>query len=57
MATSIPADLIRAGDRLGRIAAGRAADLVRLDAALALRAIWRDGDFHNPRPASGRTAI
>ena len=36
MAGRIPADLIGAGGRLGRIAPGRAADLVLLDAGFGL---------------------
>jgi N-acetylglucosamine-6-phosphate deacetylase len=37
MVTSIPADLIGAGDRFGRIKAGRKADLILLDADLTLQ--------------------
>ncbi|RJE80851.1 N-acetylglucosamine-6-phosphate deacetylase [Paracoccus sp. JM45] len=37
MATSIPADFVKAGDRLGRIATGRKADLILLDADMTLQ--------------------
>jgi N-acetylglucosamine-6-phosphate deacetylase len=43
MATSVPAGVIGAGDRLGRLAPGRAADMVWLDAGLALGRVWRGG--------------
>jgi N-acetylglucosamine-6-phosphate deacetylase len=43
MATSVPAAAIGRSDTLGRIAAGRRADLVHLDDVLALRAVWQGG--------------
>ncbi len=44
MATRLPADLIGWGDRLGRIAPGRGADVVLLDDYFALRAVWQGGN-------------
>ena len=43
MASAVPADCIGMGDRLGRLAPGRAADLVHLDADLGLGGTWRGG--------------
>jgi N-acetylglucosamine-6-phosphate deacetylase len=43
MATAAPAAAIGMGDRLGRLAPGLPADLVHLDADLALRGVWRAG--------------
>lgn len=43
MASRIPADLIGWGDRLGRIAPGRAAQLVHLGDDFALRGVWHAG--------------
>ena len=44
MASAVPAAVIGMGDRLGRLAPGRAADLVHLDAELGLRGVWRAGE-------------
>ena len=41
--TSTPARAIGRGDDLGRLAPGYAADLVLLDADLAVTAVWADG--------------
>ncbi|MBB5224487.1 N-acetylglucosamine-6-phosphate deacetylase [Amaricoccus macauensis] len=43
MATYAPAAALRATDRMGRLAPGLAADLVHLDADLALGGVWRGG--------------
>lgn len=43
MATSVPARVIGLADRHGRIAPGRAADLVHLSDRCELRAVWRRG--------------
>ena len=43
MATHAPAAALRATDRMGRLAPGLAADLVHLDADLALGGVWRGG--------------
>lgn len=43
MVTAIPATLIGAGDRLGHLAPGRAADLVHLADDLTLAGVWRAG--------------
>ncbi|NYS25456.1 N-acetylglucosamine-6-phosphate deacetylase [Rhodobacteraceae bacterium 2376] len=43
MAGSLPAALIGAGERLGRIAPGLPADLVLLDPDLRLRRVWQGG--------------
>ena len=43
MASSLPAALIGAGGRLGRIAPGLRADLVFLDRDLRLRSVWQGG--------------
>jgi N-acetylglucosamine-6-phosphate deacetylase len=43
MASATPARLIGLGDRLGQLAPGLAADLVHLDAALAVRETWVRG--------------
>ena len=48
MASRIPATLIGAGDRLGRIDPGLPADLVFLDPQLRLRGVWQRG---KPLPA------
>jgi N-acetylglucosamine-6-phosphate deacetylase len=55
MATVAPAAALGASDRLGRLAPGLPADLVHLDADLALRGIWRAGrpvEGANHRPVS-----
>lgn len=44
MATRIPADVVGAGGRMGRIAAGRKADLVHLNPAGDLVQVWRRGE-------------
>lgn len=43
MATSVPAELIGQGERLGRLAPESAADFIRLDADLNLAGVWRKG--------------
>lgn len=43
MATSIPADAVGLGDRAGRLANGRAADVVHLSDDLKLMEVWRAG--------------
>ena len=43
MATSVPARAVGLDDRYGRIAEGRAADLILLDDDFALKAVWDDG--------------
>ncbi|WP_102224570.1 N-acetylglucosamine-6-phosphate deacetylase [Acidimangrovimonas sediminis] len=44
MATAVPAALIGASDRIGRIAPGRVADLVHLSDAMALTRVWAAGE-------------
>jgi N-acetylglucosamine-6-phosphate deacetylase len=48
MATSVPADLIGCGDHFGRIAAGRAADLILLDDSFLLTGVWAEADWRSP---------
>lgn len=43
MATLAPARVLGRADRMGRLAAGRAADMVHLSDALDLRAVWQGG--------------
>ncbi len=43
MAAAVPAAVIGMGDRLGRLAPGRVADLVHLDAEMRLGGVWRAG--------------
>ncbi len=45
MATAVPAAAIGLGDRLGRLAPGLPADMVHLDAGLALGGVWRGGEL------------
>ncbi|MFD0996836.1 N-acetylglucosamine-6-phosphate deacetylase [Pseudoclavibacter chungangensis] len=47
-ATAVPARAIGVDDRFGRIAPGRVADLVLLDAALGVRDVWADGVRYPP---------
>lgn len=51
MATSEPARAVGIGDHCGILAAGRRADLIRLDDDLNLQAVWQDGGWHQPLPA------
>lgn len=44
-ATEIPADVIGMGDKLGRIAPGYVANLVRLDQALTVKNVWVSGEI------------
>ena len=44
MATSVPAGVMGLQHRHGHLMAGRAADMVHLDAAFALQAVWRGGE-------------
>lgn len=48
MATSIPAEVVGQGDRLGRLGPGRAADFIWLTDALDLAGVWRDGHRQVP---------
>jgi len=43
-ATEIPADVIGMGDKLGRIAPGYVANLVRLDQTLTVKNVWVSGE-------------
>lgn len=45
MASTYPADFLRMGDRLGRVAPGYRADLAWLDDALEVRGTWIGGAF------------
>jgi N-acetylglucosamine-6-phosphate deacetylase len=48
MTSSIPADLIGCGDQFGRIAKGRAADLILLDEGFHLQGIWSGENWRSP---------
>lgn len=43
MASTIPADIIRFGDQLGRIKTGYVANLVRTDTSLTVKSVWVSG--------------
>ena len=43
MASTYPAEFLKAGDRMGRIAPGQRADLVLVDEGLNVRSSWIGG--------------
>jgi N-acetylglucosamine-6-phosphate deacetylase len=45
MASTIPADLVGLGDRVGRLAPGRVADLVAIGGDGGLRGVMLEGRF------------
>jgi N-acetylglucosamine-6-phosphate deacetylase len=53
MASHNPAEFLGLGDQIGRIAPGYRADLVLLDDALEVRAVWVGGDRSEEVPAPG----
>jgi N-acetylglucosamine-6-phosphate deacetylase len=44
MASTYPAEFLKAGERVGRIAQGQRADLVVVDESLEVRSSWIGGD-------------
>ena len=54
MASALPAALLGRSDRRGHLAPGSAADMVHLDADLALAGVWRGGA---PVSRAGQSAI